>query len=76
LFAPGTETGKGWHDTLVKPELFKDGSKAGDLAGDFNREAAELVKVAASADQATVKTQFGKLGRTCKACHDEYKNKE
>ncbi len=76
LFAPGTETGKGWHDTLVKPELFKEGSKVGEFANDFNREAGELVKVAATGDQAAAKTQFGKLGRTCKACHDDFKNKE
>lgn len=76
LFAPGTETGKGWHDTLAKPELFKNSAKVGELAGDFNREAGELVKVAASGDQAAAKAQFGKLSKTCKACHDEFKNKE
>ena len=76
LFAPGTETGKGWHETTVKPELFKEGSKVGELAGNFSREANELVKVAASGDQAAVKAQFGKVGQTCKACHDDFKNKE
>ncbi len=76
LFAPGTEAGKGWHDTLAKPELFKEGSKVGERANDFNREAGELVKVAAGGDQAATKTQFGKLGRACKACHDDFKNKE
>lgn len=76
LFAPGTETGKGWHETLAKPELFKEGAKVGELANDFSREAGELVKVAASGDQAAVKTQFGKLGHACKACHDDFKNKE
>ena len=76
LFAAGTESGKGWHDTLAKPELFKDGAKVGELAGDFNREAADLVKVAATGDAAAVKTQFGKLNHACKACHDEFKNKE
>ena len=76
LFGPGTETGKGWHDTLAKPELFSSGAKVGELAGDFNREAAELVKVAGTGDAAATKAQYGKLNRTCKACHDEFKNKE
>jgi len=76
LFAPGTETGKGWHDTAAKPELFKDGKRVGELAGNFTREANELAKVAADGDAATVKEQFGKLSRTCKACHDDFKVKE
>src|SRR5437899_536184 len=31
LFPPGTEQGKGWHDTAVKPEFFKDTKRATDL---------------------------------------------
>ena len=76
LFAPGTEQGKGWHDTAAKPELFTDGKKAGELAGNFAQEANELAKVAATGDAAAVKAQFGKLSRTCKACHDDFKKKD
>src|SRR5262245_32774771 len=42
LFAPGTETGKGWKETSAKPELFKDTQKAGELNANFVREANEL----------------------------------
>jgi cytochrome c556 len=76
LFAPGTETGKGWHETTVKPELFKPGSKVGEYAAAFTKEANELAQVAQLGDQAKLKEQFGRLGKTCKACHDDYKNKE
>ena len=76
LFAPGTEQGKGWHDTAVKSALFTDGNRVGELAGDFAREANELAKVAAGGDVAAVKTQFGKLSKTCKACHDDFKVKD
>jgi cytochrome c556 len=76
LFAPGTEQGKGWHDTATKPELFKDGKRVGELAGDFTREANELAKVAATGDAAAVKAQYGKLSKTCKACHDDFKIKD
>ena len=76
LYAPGSEQGKGWHDTSAKPEIFKDGKKVGDLAGSFVREANELAKIAANGDQAAVKAQFGKLGQSCKACHDDYKIKD
>ncbi|MFZ6656483.1 c-type cytochrome [Undibacterium sp. TJN19] len=73
LFAPGTEQGKGWHDTAVKPELFRDGKHVGELAANFSKEANELAKIALAGDPAAVKDQYGKLTRTCKACHDDFK---
>ncbi|WP_374319403.1 cytochrome c [Aquabacterium sp.] len=75
LFAAGTESGKGWHDTAARPELFKD-ARVGELAGNFSREANELARVAVAGDVATVKDQLGKLQRTCKACHDDFKAKD
>lgn len=76
LFAAGTEQGKGWHDTSAKPELFKDPKHFADLAAAFGKEATELASVSAGGDPASVKTQFGKLQRTCKSCHDDFKAKE
>jgi cytochrome c556 len=76
LFVAGTETGKGWHETSVKPALFAADSKVGEYAGAFAKESTELAHLAATSDQARVKEQFGKLGRTCKACHDDYKSKD
>ena len=76
LFAPGTETGKGWHDTTAKAEIWAAGSKVGERAADLARESNELVKVASAGDAAAVKEQYGKLTRTCKACHDDYKAKD
>jgi cytochrome c556 len=74
LYAPGTETGKGWHDTTVKPALFTDGKRAGELAGNFVREANELAHIAQAGDPAAVKAQHSKLNATCKACHDDFRN--
>lgn len=76
LFPAGTEQGKGWHDTTAKPELFKNTARFAELGGNFNKEAVELTKVAATGDVAAVKEQFGKLSRTCKACHDDFKAKD
>jgi len=76
LFAAGTETGKGWHDTAAKPEIWATGSKVGEYSANFGKEANELAKIALAGDQAAVKDQYGKLTRTCKACHDDYKAKE
>ena len=76
LYAPGSEQGKGWHDTAVKPELFSEGKRVGELAGNFNKEANELARLAASGDVAEVKAQLGKLGQSCKACHDDFRKKD
>jgi cytochrome c556 len=76
LFPPGTEQGKGWHDTAVKSELFQDGKKVGEYAANFSREATELAKVAAIGEPAAVKDQYAKLTRTCKSCHDDFRAKD
>ncbi|MGZ3240226.1 MAG: c-type cytochrome [Burkholderiaceae bacterium] len=76
LFAPGTEQGKGWHDTSAKAELFKDNKHFSELAANFGKEANEFATIAAAGDAAAVKTQFGKLTRTCKTCHDDFKSKD
>ena len=75
LFAAGTETGKGWHDTTVKAEAFGNTARFAELGGAFARESNELVRtVAGGADAAAVKEQFGKLQKTCKSCHDDFRN--
>ena len=75
LFATGTETGKGWHDTTVKPEAFSNTAHFAELGGDLAKESTELVRVVSSgADAAAVKEQFGKLQKTCKSCHDDFRN--
>jgi len=76
LFAAGTEQGKGWHDTSAKPEVFKDSKHFAELTASFSKEATELASIAGSGDQAAVKAQFGKLQKTCKSCHDDFKAKD
>jgi cytochrome c556 len=74
LFPPGTETGKGWHDTSAKPELFTNTAKFAELGGEFGKESNELVRLVSSgADASAVKDQFGKLQKTCKSCHDDFR---
>jgi cytochrome c556 len=76
LFAPGTEQGKGWHDTTAKAEAFKDTKHFGELGANFAKEANALASVAGGGDVAAIKTQYGALTKTCKACHDDFKSKE
>lgn len=73
LYGPGTDKGKGWHDTQVKPELFTDKEGVGKVAKAFNEAANEMAKVAATGDAVAVKAQFGKLGESCKGCHDKFR---
>jgi len=78
LYQPDTNSGKGWRETNVKPEFFKPESKdeIGKLAGAYIKEAKEMATVAANGDASAVKTQFGKLGESCKACHDKFRKEE
>jgi cytochrome c556 len=74
LFPPGTETGKGWHDTTIKPEAFSNTAKFAEHGGDFAKESSELVRlVSSSADAGAVKDQFARLQKTCKSCHDDFR---
>lgn len=73
LFVPGSDQGSGWKPTRVRSSLFTDSAGVAKVATDFNREANEMARVAATGDAAAVKAQFGKLGASCKACHDNYR---
>ncbi|WP_319239833.1 cytochrome c [uncultured Propionivibrio sp.] len=73
LFVPGTDKDIGDQKTRLKPEFFQQPDKAKEVGTNFNREANELAKVAATGDVAAIKAQFGKTGATCKACHDNFR---
>ena len=75
LYLPGTDKGKGWEETRAKSEIWTDKETLGKAAMAFNKEANEMAKVALSGDAAAVGAQLGKLGGTCKGCHDDFKAK-
>ena len=74
LFPAGTESGKGWHDTSAKATLFSDAAGYGTAQANFAKEASELARTAQGGDVAAVKAQLAALQKTCKACHDDYRN--
>lgn len=76
LYAPGTDKGKGWKETRVKPDFFKEQNEVGKIAVNFVQQANKLQQVAAGGDQAAIKAQFGEVGKACKACHDKYRLEE
>ncbi|WP_218143586.1 cytochrome c [Pseudomonas yangmingensis] len=73
LYGPGTDRDVGSQTTRVKPELFENFPDVAQLSGDFVEAANNLVAQAESGDQAAIRTAFGRLGETCKSCHDKYR---
>lgn len=76
LYGAGTDKGTGWKPTRLKSEFFQKPGEARQLAIDFNREANELARVAATSDANAVKAQFAKLSETCKSCHNSFRAKD
>ena len=76
LYPTGTHKGKGWKETRVKADFFKEQEEVGKIAVNFVQQANKLQQVAASGDQAAIKVQFGEVGKACKACHDKYRIEE
>jgi cytochrome c556 len=75
LYQPGSDKGKGFKETRLKSEFFghKD---LPQIAQNFGAAANEMAKVAAGGDAAAARAQFGKLGESCKACHDKFRKDE
>ena len=66
----GPDVGK----TGAKPEIWQ---KPADFAAkdrDFQGASKALQQAAARGDLAVIKASYGKLGGTCKACHDPYRS--
>lgn len=69
-FGPGTDVGTHKAD----PKVWKDNAKFKEIAEKFQFEAAKLP--AAAKDLDTLKIQVGAVGKTCKACHDDFRIKD
>jgi len=76
LYGEGTDQGIGWKQTRLKPEFFQKKAEVTTAANTFNEAANELAKVAATGDINAIKAQFGKVGESCKGCHDLIRIKE
>jgi cytochrome c556 len=76
LYGTGTDKGIGWKQTRLKPEFFQQSDDARNVGVAFITEANALAKVAEAGNVDAIKAQFGKLGDTCKSCHDKFRIKE
>ncbi len=76
LYAPGTDEGKGWKETRLKPEFFQKMDEVKEVGSNFVKQANKLAEVAATGDEAAIKAQFGETGKACKACHEKFREEE
>lgn len=72
LFGPGTAMDKN-DNTRLKPEFFDKPEKAREVAIGFAEAANKLQNVAANGDKAALAAQFSEVGKSCKACHDNFR---
>lgn len=70
-FGPGTEKGA---PTKADPKVWTEVAKFKDGADKMQVEVRKLP--AATKDLAALKAQVGELGKTCKGCHDDFRQKE
>ena len=68
-FGPGTDKG----DTRALPAIWTEQAKWKEGVDKFQAEAIKLSAAAKTGNLDAVKTAFGAVGQTCKACHDAYR---
>ena len=70
-FAPGTKGEK----SAALPAVFTDTAKFVQAQDHFQAEATKLVQVSKSGDEASIKNQIQAVGKSCAACHDDFREK-
>ena len=68
---PGTDKG----DTTLNSEVFMKPAKFKEVSQNFENQTTKLVSVAQSGDFSGIKAQFGEVGKSCKACHTQFRTK-
>jgi cytochrome c556 len=70
-FIPGSDKG----ETKAKPEIWSKADKFKTAYDAMEAETAKLAELSKTASQDALKEQMGKVQKTCKSCHEEFKNK-
>ena len=71
-FIEGTDKGG---NTKAKPEIWKEMDKFQAGGKDMQEAVVKLDAAAKSGNLDAIKAAFGDAGKTCKACHDNYREK-
>ncbi|WP_395028383.1 c-type cytochrome [Comamonas odontotermitis] len=59
----------------AKPEIWKEQAKFKDLADKMQAETVKLAAAAKTGDLDKLKAAFGPAAASCKACHDDFRNR-
>lgn len=68
-------TGPGTGETHAKAEIWQTPDDFATRANEFVRAAENFDSAAKSGDLGQIEASFGALGKSCKACHDRYREK-
>jgi cytochrome c556 len=68
-FLPGTDKG----ETRAEPKIWTETDKFNAAATKMQEEMAKLNVAAKSGDLDKIKAAVGDTGKSCKACHDNYR---
>jgi len=74
-FPEDTDEDAGDVKTRAMPEIWLDWDKFKNRLEAMQKEVAKLAKVAQSGDEGAMKAQVGATGKSCKNCHDDFRNK-
>ncbi|MBT9553081.1 MAG: cytochrome c [Hydrogenophaga sp.] len=71
-FGPGTDKG----ETRALPAIWTEQAKFKEGADKMQSEVAKLSAASKTGNLDAVKTAFGAIGQSCKACHDDFQQKQ
>lgn len=71
VMVPGTDKG----DTTLKASVFEQPSEFNQAAQTLQAQTGKLVSAAQAGDFTAIKMQFGEVGKSCKACHEQFRTK-
>jgi len=74
-WVPGTSTAELGEETKALPDIWQDGSKAGEIGGQLAEAAAALAEVAGNGQEA-LGPALGPVGKACGACHKPYRQSD
>ncbi|TAG72729.1 MAG: cytochrome c, partial [Burkholderiales bacterium] len=60
-------------NTKAKPEIWTQNAKFKEAGAKMEAELVKLAAAANAGNEAEFKKQFGVVGGTCKACHDDFR---
>lgn len=69
-FPPGSDA-----NTKAKPEIWSDQEKFQAASEKMQAEVQKLSAASRTGDLAQIRTAFGAVGQSCKACHDNFRNR-